>query len=158
MQSRSRGFTLIELMVVVALAAVMGGMALPSFRTFIAGQRVKTAASEFAMATIFARSEAIKRNADVTITAVSSGAAGWKDGWAVTAVIGAAVTPLSNQQAYSGLTLVGSASPITYQSSGRPSAAVTTMTITGQDGSIRCVAIDLSGMPRNTKITTGTCP
>lgn len=154
MKLKSHGFTLIELMVVVALAALMAGLAAPSFKSFVAGQRVKTAASDFAMATLFARSEAIKRNADITITPASSGASGWKDGWTI--AFGA--TSLASQQAYSGVAFEGPTSAITYQSTGRLSASVTTMTITGQDGSVRCVAIDLSGMPRNTKITTGTCP
>ena len=44
----ARGFTLIELMIVVTLLAVMLGIAAPSFRDFMAGQRVKTAAGEYA--------------------------------------------------------------------------------------------------------------
>lgn len=153
MNRKPRGFTLIELMVVVALAAILAAMAAPSFKSFVSGQRVKTAASDFAMAAIFARSEAIKRNADVTITSVTAGAAGWKDGWTV-AVGG---TPLNQQQAYNGVTFSGPASAITYNGSGRLSAAVTTMTITGTDGSARCVAFDLSGMPKSSKSSSGTC-
>ena len=146
MQFRSRGFTLIELMVVVALAALLLGIGVPSFTGFIAGQRVKTAASDFSMAAVFARSEAIKRNADVTVTAVSSGADGWKDGWTVAS----GGTPLSIQSAYSGLTFSGPSSAITYKSTGRLSAAVSNMTITGQSGStVRCVSFDLSGLPKS---------
>ncbi len=144
-QSRPRGFSLIELMVVVAIAAIVAGVGVPSFTSFIAGQRVKTAAGDFAMAAVHARSEAIKRNADVSVTAASSGAGGWKDGWTV-AVAGG--TQLSTQSAYSGLTFSGPASAITYKSTGRLSASVTGMTITGSDGSaVRCVSFDLSGLP-----------
>jgi type IV fimbrial biogenesis protein FimT len=154
MKRKPSGFTLIELMVVVALAAIMAALAAPSFKSFVSGQRVKTAASEFAMAAIFARSEAIKRNADVTITAVTPGnATGWKDGWKVE--VGG--TQLSQQQAYTGVTFSGPASAITYSGTGRLRAAVTTMTITGTDGSARCVAFDLSGMPRSFKSSSGTC-
>ncbi len=154
MNRKPRGFTLIELMVVVALAAIMAAIAAPSFKGFVSGQRVKTAASDFAMTAILARSEAIKRNANVTITSVTSGATGWKDGWTV-AVGG---TALSQQQAYAGVTFTGPATAITYNGSGRLSAAVDTMTITGTDGSARCVAFDLSGMPKSSKSTSGTCP
>ncbi|MGH8830139.1 MAG: GspH/FimT family pseudopilin [Polaromonas sp.] len=153
MRSFSRGFTLIELMVVVALAAILLGIGVPSFKSFVAGQRVKTAAGDFAMALVFARAEAIKRNADVTITAATSGATGWQDGWTVAAGGGA----LSTQSAYPGLMLSGPTSAITFKSTGRLSNSVTTMTITGQDGSARCVAIDLSGLPKSTKSTTGAC-
>jgi len=146
MQYRSLGFTLIELMVVVALAAILAGIGVPSFNSFIAGQRVKTAAGDFSMAAVFARAEAIKRNSDVTLTAVSSGAGGWKDGWTV-ADAGGVV--LSRQSAFSGLTFAGPTSAITYKNTGRMSAAVTGMTITGSDGSaVRCVSFDLSGLPK----------
>lgn len=152
MRSPARGFTLIELMVVVTLAALLLGIGVPSFKGFIASQRVKTAASEFSMAAVLARSEAIKRNADVTITAASAGATGWKDGWTVAA----GGTQLSVQPAYSGLTFEGPEAAITYQSSGRLSAAVTGMTITGNSGSaVRCVSFDLSGLPKS---QLGACP
>lgn len=153
MNRKPRGFTLIELMVVVALAAILASLAAPSFKSFVSGQRVKTAASDFAMAAILARSEAIKRNADVTITPVTSGATGWKDGW----IVAVGAIQLSQQQAYTGVTFSGPESAITYNSSGRLSAAVTTMTITGSDGSARCVAFDLSGMPKSSKSSSGTC-
>ena len=153
MRSTARGFSLIELMVVVAITAIMAGLAAPSFKSFISGQRAKTAASDFVMAAIFARSEAIKRNANVTITPATSGASGWKDGWSV--AVG--TTQLSRQQAYSGLTMSGPASAITYTGNGRLNAQVTTLTITGSDGSARCVAFDLSGMPKSTKSSSGTC-
>jgi type IV fimbrial biogenesis protein FimT len=79
--SRQRGFTLIELMIVVTLLAVMLGIGIPSFRGFIAGQRVKTAAYDFATALLVARSEAIKRNTTVTIAPTGS----WIGGWTVAA-------------------------------------------------------------------------
>lgn len=147
MQSRSHGFTLIELMVVVALAAILLGIGVPSFKSFVAGQRVKAAAGEYAMALVFARAEAIKRNADVAITGVTSGAAGWKDGWTVAA----GGVQLSVQSAYSGLTFAGPTAAITYKGTGRLSAPVAAMAITAQDGGARCVQIDLSGMPKTTK-------
>jgi type IV fimbrial biogenesis protein FimT len=154
MKRKLGGFTLIELMVVVALAAIMASLAAPSFKSFVSGQRIKTAASDFVMAAIFARSEAIKRNTDVTITPVTAGAAGWKDGWTVAA--GGA--QLSQQQAYNGVTFSGPTSAITYKGTGRLSAAVTTMTITATDVNAHCVAFDLSGMPKSSKSSSGTCP
>lgn len=146
MQASTRGFTLIELMVVVALAALLLGLGLPSFTGFIATQRVKTAAIDFAMTAVHARSEAIKRNADVTVTAVSSGAGGWQDGWTVAS----GGNQLSFQSAYSGLTFSGPSSAITYKSTGRLSASVADMRISGNNGSaVRCVSFDLSGLPKS---------
>lgn len=153
MNRKPSGFTLIELMVVVALAAIMAALAAPSFKSFVSGQRVKTAASDVVMTAIFARSEAIKRNADVTISSVTYGANGWKDGW----IVAVGGLQLSQQQAYNGVTFSGPASAITYSGTGRLTATVTTMTITGTDGSARCIAFDLSGLPRSFKSSSGTC-
>ncbi len=155
-RAKEGGFTLIELMLVVVLAGIMLGIGIPSFRDFIASQRVKTAAGEYASALVEARSEAIKRNANVTVTAVGAGASGWQSGWTV-AVAG---TTLSTHAAYpSALTFDGPTAAVTYLGSGRLSGTTTPppMCVCGQDGSKRCVAIDLSGMPKST-ITSGTCP
>ncbi len=145
MQSRSRGFTLIELMVVVTLAAILLGIGLPSFKSFVAGQRVKAAAGEYSMALVFARSEAIKRNGEVGLTAA---AGGWKDGWTVKA---GAVT-LSEQSAYPGLTMSSAVTEVVYLGSGRlkEQTLVTSLQVAGDGASsARCVSLDLSGLPRS---------
>lgn len=144
------GFTLIELLVVIALAAILLGIAVPSFKSFVAGQRVKAAAGDFMLAAVLARSESIKRNAVVTITAAASGATGWQQGWTVAA----GAVELTSQGAYSGLTFSGPASAITYNGTGRPGATVA-MSIAGADGSARCVTIRLSGIPESAQ---GACP
>lgn len=149
-RSQARGFTLIELMIVVVLTGIMASIALPSFRSFVASQRVKTAAADFAMAVVFARSEAIKRNADVTLTSASTD---WKDGWTV--AVG--VIELSKQSAYTNVTFSGVTAPITYNRNGRLDTTVNTMKIS-LDSSVRCVKLDLSGMPNTTTSTSGNCP
>lgn len=60
-----RGFTLVELMVTVAVAAILIAIAVPSFSRMIASNRLSTAADEIVGAINTARQEAIKRNADV---------------------------------------------------------------------------------------------
>ena len=62
-----RGFTLIELMVVVALIAITLSFAVPSFQGFLDRARTDAAAAELAGLLSLARSEAIRRNAPVTI-------------------------------------------------------------------------------------------
>lgn len=59
------GFTLIELMVTIAVAAILLAVAVPSFRHLIISNRLTTAANDVVTALTVARSEAIKRNADV---------------------------------------------------------------------------------------------
>lgn len=72
------GFSLVELMVVIALVAIMAGIAAPSFQDMVASQRLRTAGSALNESLWLARSEAIKRN-----VSVSFGAANIANGWSV---------------------------------------------------------------------------
>ena len=62
----NKGFTLIELMVTIAVAAILISIALPSFRSIIINYRLNTISSELADAISVARSESIKRNRPIT--------------------------------------------------------------------------------------------
>jgi type IV fimbrial biogenesis protein FimT len=62
---KSKGFTIIELMTVVVIAAVLVTLAIPSFRELIARNRLEGVSSEFVTDLQFARSEAVARNANV---------------------------------------------------------------------------------------------
>jgi type IV fimbrial biogenesis protein FimT len=61
--SRHRGFTLMELMVVLALTAILLTLAVPSMRDFMRNGRLATAANDLLHAVSLARTEAIKRQA-----------------------------------------------------------------------------------------------
>ncbi|MDH5206714.1 MAG: GspH/FimT family pseudopilin [Hylemonella sp.] len=147
---RVGGFTLIELMIVVGMMAVILGLAVPSFQSFIVGQRVKTASFSFASAAVLTRSEAIKRNQDVVLTAA---AGGWKDGWSVS--VGGTV--LSQQEGFpGGVVFSGAVTQVTYQSTGRLAAAPGDFQISGEAAShARCISFDLSGLPKS---RMGACP
>ncbi|WP_319016823.1 GspH/FimT family pseudopilin [Diaphorobacter aerolatus] len=58
-------------MVVVAIVAILATLAAPSFTTAIANNRVSTAASEVQTLLQFARSEAIYKRSEITLTAAS---------------------------------------------------------------------------------------
>jgi len=78
------GFTLVELMVVVAIAAIILGLAVPNFREFIARNRLDGAAHELMATLQFARSEAQRRGAQVTLRlAGTAGSKDWGSGWAM---------------------------------------------------------------------------
>lgn len=64
-----RGFTLIEMMVTIAVMAIIAGIAFPNLRDFVVNNRVSTQTNEFVAVLNFARSEAIKRGADVRVCA-----------------------------------------------------------------------------------------
>lgn len=72
---RSRGFTLIELMMAVAVAAVLLALAGPSFQQALNGSRLSSAASELTAAVQLARSEAIRNNRRVTLCRSTDGSA-----------------------------------------------------------------------------------
>jgi type IV fimbrial biogenesis protein FimT len=82
------GFTLIEMMVTLAVAATLLSAAAPSFVALIDDNRAAGAANDVLASLQFARSEAVKRAADVTLCPSSDGAGcsdgtDWKNGWII---------------------------------------------------------------------------
>jgi type IV fimbrial biogenesis protein FimT len=66
MNRSARGFTLMELMVTVALAAVLMGLGVPAFREFTQNGRLTGAANEMLMTIIATRNEAVRRQTTVS--------------------------------------------------------------------------------------------
>jgi type IV fimbrial biogenesis protein FimT len=86
------GFTLVELMITVAIVGIVASIGVPSFQEMLNQNRASSLANELATSLNLARSEAIKRGAQVSVcksgnvTASSptcSTAASWKDGWLI---------------------------------------------------------------------------
>jgi type IV fimbrial biogenesis protein FimT len=65
--SRARGLTLVELMVGLAISAVLFLAALPSFQDYMANSRLREGGNTLFAQTLFAQSEAIKRNTVVRL-------------------------------------------------------------------------------------------
>lgn len=83
---RHKGFTLVELMVTLAVAAIVVALALPGFQRLMQSNRADAIGNEFATALTLARMEALKQARRVTICASSDGATcvgGWGDGYIV---------------------------------------------------------------------------
>ena len=146
----ARGFTLPELLVVVTVLGILLAIGVPSFQSIIIGQRLKNASFEVYSALVLARSEAISRNAAVTITPT---AGDWTNGWTVAS----GATVIRKQDTYPNITINGPAS-IAFNAMGRTTAAAAQqigLTATGTSSSaLRCVSVDLSGRPRT---KNGTC-
>ena len=79
------GFTAIELMVVIAIVAILAALAGPSFRDLMDGYRVRLATEEVTNTVYYARSEAIKRGGLVSVrkNCATGSAQEWACGWIV---------------------------------------------------------------------------
>ena len=147
--ARSRtaaGFTLPELLIVLTVLAILMAAGLPSFGEFVRNQRLKTASFELFSTLVMARSEAINRNASVTLAPVLAG--DWASGWTVTATGG---TVLRSQEAIpdNAITITGPAT-VVYTGSGRLTGiAAQQFELKGTGANVvnRCITIDLSGRP-----------
>src|SRR5699024_11632666 len=68
MQVKLRCFILIELMVIIALVAIMAGVAVPSFTRFVNNNRMTTQADEIHRFLQYARGEAVVQRREQTVT------------------------------------------------------------------------------------------
>lgn len=148
-----RGFTLIELMVVVTIAGVLAAFALPSFHQTLVSNRIRSTATELHLSLLAARSEAVKRSADVNVVPNSSS---WLNGWKVIVPSDSSVVRASDAPNGVSLTCSGSScSTVTFERSGRSRQTGTPVEfdVYPQDNTVapmRCVTISLSGVPRVT--------
>lgn len=87
LQSRTaQGFTLIELMIVILIAAILMMIAAPSYEGVIKRNNIESLQSRIAAAIVTARSEASSRNGVATLCASANGnvcGGSWSDGWIV---------------------------------------------------------------------------
>lgn len=80
---RHDGFTLVELMVVIAIVSAMLGIGVPLFSSFIQDQRLRATSSDLRVGLITARSEAVKRNRVVELQPASGTGGVWGEGWII---------------------------------------------------------------------------
>jgi type IV fimbrial biogenesis protein FimT len=142
---RARGFTLVELLTVVAITAILSAMAAPAFKGLLASQRARGTTTDLFAALLLARSEAIKRDTQVTLQPV---AGGWQAGWTIPNPSDTG-HPVSNHGPVAGGTITGPDS-VVYLPNGRVAADTAPSFDIAVDGasSHRCVQVDLSGRPR----------
>lgn len=147
-----RGFTLIELMVVVMLLAILSAIAMPAFRTMVATQRIRSAASALTESLWLARAEATKRNTDIAF--VFSGAAA---PWRIADPAGGA-TPLLVQDGFPSVvsrTQSGADVQFAFNAYGRLTQGSGWIELSDSSQSVhRCISISTTG--RST-VVNGAC-
>lgn len=151
---RQQGFSIIEVIIVVAVLAILTAVAAPSFQRFTSNSKVKTGAQDLYSAMLYARSEAIKRNANVTITPMN--AADWSEGWTITTP--AEANPLKIHDSVDGVLEDPSSNlaGVVYNKSGRIEAAGNVQIFFCDDkadpakrkATKRKVSITLTGQPK----------
>lgn len=149
----AKGLTLVELVVVVAIAAILTSIAAPSLTQTFESMRARSAGTDLYVSLARVRSEAIKRNTSVTLSPKEGG---WAHGWKIADPANPDGNPLiEDHEALTNLSVAGPAS-VVYQSSGRVQGATPpSFQISGSHSeSTRCVGVTLSGEPQ---VRTGPC-
>jgi len=151
MRRHQSGFTILELMAVVAVLAVIIGFGVPSMRQFIANQQVRNASYDLFTSFNMARSEATKRARDVTV--IATNAANWGAGWKV--MTGTPGTPGTDLYARDPLPTdiavaeAGGLGSVTFKANGRltPGQAPTFTFRSASFSNVteRCLNVDASG-------------
>lgn len=152
-----RGFTLPELMVVVAIMAIIMGFAFPGLRDLLGGQKVKSAAFDFVTSVMYARSEAGKRGAPISLKAASGNdlASGWCVifGTAANCSVAAPETVPETMRVHQPYPTVSftwktTAGPIVFGQTGRISSLVSIeIADLANTAFKRCITVDVTGVP-----------
>ncbi len=95
--NKARGFTLLELLVTIAVAAILASIALPNFSSQIAGGHAQSLMNQFASDVSWARSKAVASDETMTLT-FNNPACTWQTTTANGAMV-AAHTMTSNELA-----------------------------------------------------------
>lgn len=165
---RNSGFTLIELMVTIALLAILIAAVAPSFRGLLLDNQAATQANAVVTSLMFARSEAIKRNAPVVMCQSDAGAdcdaGNWADGWIVFADANndAKVDPgepilQTVGKLPASFALTAAVSDITYRPDGSVTTAADFLLCPPDDVSSRARQIQVDASGRPVVVKGGTC-
>ncbi len=168
---RAHGFSLIELMVAIAIAGILMAVGVPSIKTLLNNQKMKSATFDLVTTAMLARSEAIKwggaNAASITIVAPSNN---FSNGWCIVFTSATACNTSAPDDGVmqiikptGGITYVyqGTAAPIVFSRTGRLAGGVPiTLRVSDLDdfATPRCVTFDTNGNARVRAMPDHTTP
>ncbi len=132
---RSQGFTLVELMIAIAVLGILLALAVPSFQGLIASSRLTAATNDMVSALAQARSNAIKTGNRITLCPSSNGTScassgTWEQGWisfidtdrtGTSAAVDTGETVLTSNQAMpTGIIINGNLTYVSFSADGMP--------------------------------------
>ncbi|MCW8856888.1 MAG: GspH/FimT family pseudopilin [Kangiella sp.] len=106
-QQKNMGLTLIELMVTIAVLAIVSAIAMPSFTNLVSSNRLTGLANDLNSSLASARAEAIKMKTDVTVAPVGGS---WARGWTVSYIDGGTTVELLKKEPINKAITLGSGS------------------------------------------------
>lgn len=164
--SSQRGFSLIELMIVIALIGIIAGGAIELFGSLMQNQRARSASFEVYSNLTIARSEALKRGVNVSIFPIN--ASDWSRGWEIWYPDASSPDDMPDgsskgrmiraQSEISGVAMVTNTTPLNslvFSRTGRPVTSPSPRFGITAVSSKKCILLELSGSPRT---ITGDCP
>lgn len=157
MRARPSGFTLVEVVITLAIIAIAGMLAVPEFTSLMANRRVVGVADDLFGTLLYARSEAIRQNQSIQVLPIGGN---WSNGWQMANPAQAGTFLLQHAASKVVVTEAGNAPDVTFLPSGRLPAAANGPVFSVCDlkniANQRLVSLDLSGQP-SIKVVQGGC-
>ncbi|WP_033375578.1 GspH/FimT family pseudopilin [Leeia oryzae] len=158
------GFSMIELMIAIAVFGILLMIAIPSFNDLLLSSRLKGYANDMVASSYLARSEAIKRNQTMTLCMSSNGAScaatgDWSQGWVLLRGTTVVQVHAALKDGYS-LKDSSNLTSLTFQPTGygATQATFTLCKLTPEVGNQeRVITISATGKPSVTRTSTGSC-
>ena len=163
----SAAFTLVELLIAMAIIAILLGLAAPSFQAFVQDARITSEARKFSLALQTARSEASRINASVLLCASAGNSVCGTD-WTTNKLVfadadhdktrsSAETLIFSGAPSAPRITVTGPAAGwIEFNSSGQANALASFKLCDSRTGNVgRLVSVELTG---RSSLTTTVCP